>query len=67
MGAGIDEGANLHVLPAHHDQGHAAEILGEVVAWLRHAAVVANAVPELEEDAFALAIVEALGGVAPGR
>jgi len=53
MRAGVDEGADLAVLAAHHDQRHAAEVEGDVAADLGHAALVADASPELEEDPVA--------------
>ncbi len=65
--AGVDEGADLGVLAAHHDQRHAAEVEGDVAADIGNAAVVTDAVPHLEEDAVTLALVEPLGGVAPRR
>src|SRR5258707_15492561 len=67
MRAGVDEGADLSVLAAHHDQRPAAEVEGDVAADVGHAALVADAVPELEKDPVAFALVESLGGVAPGR
>src|SRR5205085_1679684 len=49
------------------DHGHAREVHREVVARVRDALDAAHVDPRLGEDPLDLALVEALGGVAPAR
>ena len=66
VAAGIGEGAQL-ALVVEHDDRHASESEGEVIAGIAEPVGGPDEVPCLMKDAFHLAAIERFRGVAPHR